>query len=69
MPVFALGNATVEGLRRLLDALGALPAGGTHVVVTDLREELVLYVNGTAYLRRWVGVVGVSERRCVGGVS
>eukprot|EP00887_Chlorella_sp_A99_P002448 scaffold10.g2448.t1 len=52
LPVFALGNASVEGLRRLLAALGALPSGRTHVVVTDLREELVLYVNGTAYLRR-----------------
>lgn len=52
LPVYTLGNATVEGLRRLLGALGALPGGATHVVVTDLREELVLYVNGTAYLRR-----------------
>lgn len=65
--MYTLGNATVEGLRRLLEALGALPQaggveaaagtpGGTpgrrHVVITDLREELVLYVNGTAYMRR-----------------
>lgn len=65
--MYTLGNATVEGLRRLLEGLGALPqAGGAeaaagtpggapgrrHVVITDLREELVLYVNGTAYMRR-----------------
>ncbi|GAB4814185.1 hypothetical protein N2152v2_001231 [Parachlorella kessleri] len=68
VPVYTLGHATVEGLRRLLDRLGALPAAGVkaalgeaappgggqhhHVVVTDLREELVLYVNGSAYMRR-----------------
>jgi len=52
MPVFAVGSATVDGLRRLLGGLGALPNGPTHVVITDLREELVLYVNGTAYTRR-----------------
>ena len=51
-PVYTLGNATVEGLRGLLTALCASPGGPCHVVVTDLREELVLYVNGTAYLRR-----------------
>lgn len=52
LPVYTIGNATVDGLRKLLSTLGALPGGNTHVVITDLREELVLYVNGTAYLRR-----------------
>jgi hypothetical protein len=42
----------VDGLRRLLGAAGAKPGGGRHIVVTDLREELVLYVRGIAYLRR-----------------
>lgn len=41
LPVYAVGSATVGGLRRLLGALGATPGGGAHVVVTDLREELV----------------------------
>lgn len=50
--MYTLGNASVEGLRRLLDELEALPGGRSHVVVTDLREELVLYVNGIAYMRR-----------------
>ncbi|EFN52818.1 hypothetical protein CHLNCDRAFT_26452 [Chlorella variabilis] len=52
LPVAALGDATVDGLRRLLGAAGAKPGGPRHIVITDLREELVLYVRGTAYLRR-----------------
>jgi hypothetical protein len=52
LPVATLGDATVDGLRRLLAAAGAKPGGPRHIVVTDLREELVLYVRGTAYLRR-----------------
>ena len=47
-PVYTIGNATVSALRELLAHFG----GDTDVVITDLREELVLYVNGTAYLRR-----------------
>ena len=39
-------------LCRLLSELGARPGGQVHVVVTDLREELVAYVNGSPYLRR-----------------
>lgn len=42
LPVAALGDATVDGLRRLLAAAGAKPGGPRHIVLTDLREELVL---------------------------
>ena len=35
-----------------MSKLGARPGGSSHVVVTDLREELVVYVNGKPYLRR-----------------
>lgn len=42
LPVAALGDATVDGLRRLLGAAGAKPGGPRHIVITDLREELVL---------------------------
>lgn len=52
LPVHTVGAATVKGLRKLLESLGAKPGGPTHVVITDLREELVLYINGIAYLRR-----------------
>ncbi len=80
--MYTLGSATVEGLRRLLDQLGALPGReggprGSYVVVTDLREELALYVNGTAYMRRELempaaalhhaGTCGYRRRKCRGG--
>jgi hypothetical protein len=77
LPIYTVGNATVEGLCSLLSSLGAGPIslssregeGGDgdgdmhdtitittnnnyHVIVTDLREELVLYINGTAFIRR-----------------
>ena len=35
-----------------MSKLGARPGGKSHVVITDLREELVVYVNGKPYLRR-----------------
>lgn len=35
-----------------MSKLGARPGGKTHIVITDLREELVVYVNGKPYLRR-----------------
>lgn len=42
LPIAALGDASVDGLRRLLDAADAKPGGPRHIVLTDLREELVL---------------------------
>ena len=46
-------NLKILSLRcSLLAKLGATPGGQVHVVVSDLREELVAYVNGTPYLRR-----------------
>jgi hypothetical protein len=42
----------VEGLRRLLAHLGAAKGGSVQVVLTDVREELVVYVNGLPYIRR-----------------
>lgn len=46
LPVFAVGNVAVDALAKLLSHLGAGPGGNCHVVVTDVREELVVYVNG-----------------------
>ena len=51
MPRQARVLSNVGGCR-LLSELGARPGGKVHVVVTDLREELVAYVNGSPYLRR-----------------
>ncbi len=50
--VYTVGCCTVLGMQRLLHHLGAGPGGSAHVVVSDIREELVVYVNGSAYLRR-----------------
>ncbi|WIA11258.1 hypothetical protein OEZ85_011384 [Tetradesmus obliquus] len=52
LPVFAVGNVAYEALAKLLLHLGAGPGGSTHVVVTDVREELVVYVNGVPHIRR-----------------
>eukprot|EP00775_Hariotina_reticulata_P011247 gene11247-11396_t len=52
LPVFAVGNVAVDALARLLVHLGAGPKGNCHIVVTDAREELVVYVNGVPYIRR-----------------
>ncbi|GBF92770.1 paladin [Raphidocelis subcapitata] len=65
LAVYTVGNCSVEGLRRLLALLGAGPGGagggggaeggnggGCTVVLTDVREELVVYVNGLPYIRR-----------------
>ena len=50
--MYSVGTCTARGLRALLAELGARPGGPAHVVVSDLREELVLYVNGRPFLRR-----------------
>lgn len=54
LPIFTIGNASIAGLRKFLQQAGALPGGDAHIIFTDLREELVIYVNGTAYMRREV---------------
>ncbi|GLC33893.1 hypothetical protein PLESTM_000131000, partial [Pleodorina starrii] len=52
-PVFSVGNVPSSELGALLRRLGAGPEGGkAHVVISDVREELVVYVNGTPYMRR-----------------
>ena len=54
LPILTVGNATISGLRKFMQQIGALPGGHSNVIFTDLREELVVYVNGTAYMRREV---------------
>ena len=46
------GLLCMQGLRNLLRHLGARPGGPAHFVISDLREELVVYINGWPYLRR-----------------
>lgn len=54
LPIYTIGNASISGLRQFMHKAGALPGGNTHIIFTDLREELVIYINGTAYMRREV---------------
>ena len=51
-PIVTVGSCTVPGLAAILGALGCGPGGGRVAVLTDLREELAVYVRGVPYLRR-----------------
>lgn len=54
LPIYVATSPTLAGLRALLERLGAGPAsgGGKTVVLTDLREELMMYIGGQPYVRR-----------------
>ncbi|KAK4783955.1 hypothetical protein SAY86_018323 [Trapa natans] len=54
-PVFSMATPTVNGAKEMLAYLGAHPNAGEKsqkVVVTDLREEAVVYINGTPFVLR-----------------
>ncbi|KAG0479706.1 hypothetical protein HPP92_010564 [Vanilla planifolia] len=55
-PVYSMATPTVDGAREMLDYLGLkFPGNGDSspkVVITDLREEAVIYVNGMPYVLR-----------------
>jgi hypothetical protein len=44
--VYSLATPTVEGIEGVLNHIGAAPGGSKRAVLTDLREEVVVYVNG-----------------------
>lgn len=46
LPVYSLATPTVEGVEGVLTHIGAAPGGSKRAVLTDLREEVVVYVNG-----------------------
>jgi hypothetical protein len=56
VPVFGMGIPTREGIVNALNEVGAGPAlvGGERrcAVCTNLREEPLLYINGTPYVLR-----------------
>jgi len=61
VPISTASAPTVEGMEFLLSKLGCGPKdnstgdlGGSKVVVVDLREELVIYVNGCPYVIRGI---------------
>lgn len=55
-PVYSMATPTIDGAREVLSYLGAKDAANmniTHkVVVTDLREEAVVYIKGTPFVLR-----------------
>ncbi|KAF3794398.1 Paladin protein [Nymphaea thermarum] len=55
-PVYSMATPTIAGAKELLKLLGAKSIGpgrtGKKVVVTDLREEAVVYINGVPFVLR-----------------
>ncbi|KAK1280944.1 hypothetical protein QJS04_geneDACA004769 [Acorus gramineus] len=55
-PVYSMATPTIDGAKEMLTYLGAkLSAGGNatrKVIVTDLREEAVVYINGSPFVLR-----------------
>ncbi|XP_021280191.1 paladin [Herrania umbratica] len=56
-PVYSMATPTISGAKEMLAYLGANKSkaegfAGQKVVVTDLREEAVVYINGTPFVLR-----------------
>lgn len=54
-PVFSMATPTIAGAKEMLAYLGAKPAAGVtsqKVIITDLREEAVVYMNGVPFVLR-----------------
>lgn len=55
-PVYSMATPTITGAKEMLAYLGAKPIaeGSFHqkVILTDLREEAVVYINGTPFVLR-----------------
>ncbi|KAG1680951.1 hypothetical protein FOA52_009910 [Chlamydomonas sp. UWO 241] len=57
LPIYSVGSVNADDMQRLLHALGAGESSRpgapmTHVLITDVREELCVYINGVPYIRR-----------------
>ncbi|CAA6653809.1 unnamed protein product [Spirodela intermedia] len=54
-PVYSMATPTVNGAKEMLEYLGAKSMGGRaaqRVVITDLREEAVVYINDAPFVLR-----------------
>ncbi|KAK1558965.1 hypothetical protein Q3G72_008813 [Acer saccharum] len=53
-PVYSMATPTIAGAKEMLAYLGAKPKaeGAQKVILTDLREEAVVYINGTPFVLR-----------------
>ncbi|KAL8232759.1 hypothetical protein R6Q57_002537 [Mikania cordata] len=79
-PVYCMATPTIAGAKEMLTYLGARPGpplegnGPQKVILTDLREEAVVYINGTPFVLRelnkpvdtlkHVGITGSVVRCC-----
>ncbi|CAH9140358.1 unnamed protein product [Cuscuta epithymum] len=55
-PVYSMATPTIAGAKEMLTYMGATPrkeeSATGRVVITDLREEAVVYINGTPFVLR-----------------
>lgn len=52
-PIYSTATPTIEGAREVLTYLGAKDKiAKQKVVITDLKEEAVVYINGTPFVLR-----------------
>lgn len=54
-PVYSMATPTVDGAKEVLSYFGSKDTGRSiaqNVVVTDLREEVVVYIKGTPFVLR-----------------
>ncbi|XP_061354057.1 uncharacterized protein LOC133298743 isoform X3 [Gastrolobium bilobum] len=55
-PVYSMATPTISGAKEMLAYLGAKPkakdSAARKVILTDLREEAVVYINGTPFVLR-----------------
>jgi hypothetical protein len=77
-PVYSMATPTITGAKEMLAYLSAKPkiegSLTRKVILTDLREEAVVYINGTPYVLRelnkpvdvlkHVGITGPVVRHC-----
>uniref|UniRef100_A0A061RKB2 Paladin-like isoform x3 n=1 Tax=Tetraselmis sp. GSL018 TaxID=582737 RepID=A0A061RKB2_9CHLO len=52
LPVYTLGSPSVDMLKAFLDSIGCSPGGNGLAVITDITEELTVYIKGKPYVRR-----------------
>ena len=55
-PVYSMATPTIAGAKEMLSYLGAKPKAegfaSQKVILIDLREEAVVYINGTPFVLR-----------------
>ncbi|KAL2935177.1 Paladin [Bienertia sinuspersici] len=53
-PVYSMATPTIVGAKEMLSFLSASRSvgGGQKIIITDLREEAVVYINGTPFVLR-----------------